>query len=555
MRFSRYLAVVALGVTIASCDLEVTNVNNPDRPRILASPAEVEALASAQFQQIISAISGNFNSPHSMMRTMAFENTSSLFNSGMGPRSAIPRGAIDNSVGNREHTENFREFRLLSGVARNGTDILIAMDAEDFTLGAGREADELRLRSFAHFVTGVAYGYIAMTYDSTGIARPDDPVGFEPPLEGYQDVIAFAVAQLDEALAVSQQAPGMSAIPGGAGAWLTGPNGPAVAPARYREIINTFKAHLLADHARTVAEREAVNWTAVRDAASAGLTSDLVIQYDPPNGWSNDWLLLGLHFRDANWHQMGYYIIGMADVTGAYDTWLRQDRDTRVYFLIQTPDQRFPQGASRAAQVTGDAALPGVVGPNYLGQYFRNRPPDQDEGTTSWRASMYDHWRFKQFAEILQIGPFPLIPKAQNDLLLAEAHVRLNNPGGAVPLINNTRVANGGLPGVTGAGTVPGGAQCVPQVPAGPGQEAGLRCGNLMEAMMWERWIETAFTSYGAWFFVNRGWGILPEGTPFQWPVPNQELNARLLPIYNMGGVGLPGGAAPSIYGFGTGSK
>jgi hypothetical protein len=73
--------------------------------------------------------------------------------------------------------------------------------------------------------------------------------------------------------------------------------------------------------------------------------------------------------------------------------------------------------------------------------------------------------------------------------------------------------------------------------------------------MKWEKRLESAYTTYGAWYLDSRGWGDLPEGTPLSWPVPFQELDARKKPIYDLGGVGQPGGAAPSLYGFGSGQK
>ena len=49
--------------------------------------------------------------------------------------------------------------------------------------------------------------------------------------------------------------------------------------------------------------------------------------------------------------------------------------------------------------------------------------------------------------------------------------------------------------------------------------------------------------------FAARGWGDLPEGTPIQWPVPYQEMDARAEPFYALGGVGQPGSAGPGNYG------
>ncbi len=71
-----------------------------------------------------------------------------------------------------------------------------------------------------------------------------------------------------------------------------------------------------------------------------------------------------------------------------------------------------------------------------------------------------------------------------------------------------------------------------------------------MEALKWEKRMETAFTHFGAWFFDSRGWGDLPEGTALQYPVPYQELDVRGVPLYNLGGVGGPSSAPRGNYGY-----
>ena len=48
-----------------------------------------------------------------------------------------------------------------------------------------------------------------------------------------------------------------------------------------------------------------------------------------------------------------------------------------------------------------------------------------------------------------------------------------------------------------------------------------------MEAMKWEKRMETAYGHFLAWFFDSRGWGDLAEGTPLHFAVPYQELQAR----------------------------
>ncbi len=115
----------------------------------------------------------------------------------------------------------------------------------------------------------------------------------------------------------------------------------------------------------------------------------------------------------------------------------------------------------------------------------------------------------------------------------------------AAALINITRVRNG-LPAITAFDAttpVPGGANCVPRVPVPAG---GTVCGNMMEAMKWEKRIETAFTSIAPWFFESRGWGDLPENTALFWPVPYQELQVRGYPMNALYGAGPGVGNAPN---------
>ena len=46
------------------------------------------------------------------------------------------------------------------------------------------------------------------------------------------------------------------------------------------------------------------------------------------------------------------------------------------------------------------------------------------------------------------------------------------------------------------------------------------------------RRLETSFTGYAQWFVDSRGWGDLPQGTALHWPIPYQELFARLRSSY-----------------------
>jgi hypothetical protein len=125
---------------------------------------------------------------------------------------------------------------------------------------------------------------------------------------------------------------------------------------------------------------------------------------------------------------------------------------------------------------------------------------------------------------------------SEMNLLRAEALIRLNRPAEALPLINASRVAKGRLPPVTVNGDQT--ARCVPRKLSGG-------CGNLMDALIYEKRFETLMLSGGLALFDARGWGILLKGTALHFPVPALELNALPLPVYTFGGQGDTQNAAP----------
>ena len=125
-------------------------------------------------------------------------------------------------------------------------------------------------------------------------------------------------------------------------------------------------------------------------------------------------------------------------------------------------------------------------------------------------------------------------------------------------LINKTRTAGmagtpavatgGGLPAITvfdATSVVPGGADCVPKVPQPPTFNT-VGCGNMFEALKWEKRIETGFTHYLSWYLDGRRWGDLAEGTPLFLPVPFQDWQARNKPTNLIYNTGLGVGVAPS---------
>src|SRR5207248_104974 len=153
---------------------------------------------------------------------------------------------------------------------------------------------------------------------------------------------------------------------------------------------------------------------------------------------------------------------------------------------IFSKDQRLPPGANRAAQQAASTVGTKQT-PSRSNLYFRNRTQNDAPGDP-WNLSFYDWFRMQPFKDASDIGTFPLMERAANDLLAAEAYYRLGDFTNAAAKINTTRVANGGLPPLLPvAGTIPGGASCVPRVPDKTQGYSKSVCGDMFEALKWEK--------------------------------------------------------------------
>jgi hypothetical protein len=176
---------------------------------------------------------------------------------------------------------------------------------------------------------------------------------------------------------------------------------------------------------------------------------------------------------------------------------------------------------------------------------------DRTEGL-GWGWSEYEFARFYSWARsgdgTAQNGNLIFMTKAELDMLQAEGLYRKKQFAAAGALVNVTRVRNG-LPAITvfdETTPVPGSAtQCIPKIPVAPSYKT-LGCGNLWEALKYEKRIETAYTHYSPWYLDERRWGDLPEGTPLFWATPYQDMQARGKLLSEIYGAGPGAGNAPN---------
>lgn len=605
MKAKFWLASACLVAVVAGCrdnTLAVENLNNPDVTRVFATPSGVEATIASGFSTYYNAIINTSDLPS--LITIDAEQYSGLNNFSMGPRSGIPRNPIQNV----RPSGIFADFSALSRGSRLAVNAVNALDAllktgqttgsavpltpTTFDNAAKDSANDMRDRAFGLFIIGANLGQLALQFDSVGIVGPGMKSDSIPALSDAYTAMNAALAMLDSANVYASKKWGNNkGVPSLAlnptdrrtagsipASWLFGTGGTASIPldlgtptSGFPRLIQSFEAYFRANVARTAADRAdiskggKVDWAkVVAEVENTGIAGDFMPLASSATGYSRGYAIQGGGYSDPTWGQVNPFFYGMADVSGAYAAQISTTPGARGLFLIQTPDQRFPQGATRAAQ-QAFAPASARKGMNYNSYPYIDNRTSQDGTGDTWGVSEYDNYRLQYIPQNSNQGPYPFMTAVSLRLLAAEGHFRLgSNQATALSEIDVSRTA-AGLPALTGTiaaasvptappgkaalvaasgGPVPGGAACVPQVPYGDlaatNPTNSTVCGDAWEALTYEYRMETEYTGYAPWFFYNRGFNALIDGTAYEWPVPSEEMDARygagLIKFYNLGG-------------------
>ncbi len=562
--FAVLCGVLLTGLGACKGPLDVQNQNQSDVDRTLATPADLETFIGTTYLIAHQATLGGSNDGlQTQMQTMGFENVSGLANFAMGPRGAIPRPPITNTPNATGDAGNQFDFYRGNRAARMATMGLAALKIPRLgTTALGSVGRDRRARAFAHFSLGVALGNLALAYDSASVLTDLDDFKAAIPFSGYRVVMTEALKHLDSAIAIVKGDSAANAnfpLPTGTAPWLSLPSGVIPDTNFFFRLVRSYRARFRADVARTPAERAdtsaggIVNWAQVIADANLGITADFSINMTATfgnSGWDVVWPAQAFATGSASWHQMSQFILGMADTSGAYSSWLGTTRLSRVPFPVVTRDNRFP-GSATACNIVApvpDACRTalttvGAAG-NFTGRpYWRNRPSGEDQPVDPFGMSMYDYRRSRGFFDANRSGSYPVMTATEIRLLAAEGYYRTGN---YTEMINRINVSRGAanlqaIPNtITDTLTpVPGGVVgCIPKVPDSAQNFRAAHCGNVWDALKYEYRLETAYAGYGMWFFAGRGWGDIPEGTALNWPVPWEELFVRSMSIYGTGGLG-----------------
>ena len=529
MRVKKLSSTIGLCLAVllsasACLDLEVQNLNAPDRERAIQTPGDVEALVSGGFQVWESTSQGLY--PGGAMSCIADSHSSSWGNFGMRDNCSEPRIAWNNdpSYGSRWVALSpwNNSYTALAAV-RDG--LRAIEDGLRIQEGPDAPDDTERLQLFGALIQALVFSNLAVIHDRAFIldetVSSDDLNNLET--VPYDQVWAKAEEKYAQVIQGAERA--SLTIPD---TWVgfqhdwTGP--------RMAEVARALRTRYRTQVPRTESERQALNWSAILADAEMGMSEPYGGVRESGGNWIYQYPKTYLAWF-TGWARIDYRTIGPSDASGEYQKWINAPLDQRVPFDLDTDDVRImPTGPCPAPN---DSANCG----KYM-RYMGSSPFPADRGI--YHYSNYIDWRWAYlWYEFRYETLWPDMTQMELDFIAAEANYHLGNHAATMEMVNKYR-ANGDLPAFTDVNSVaPGGDRCVPKMNDGS-------CGDLWEAFKYEKRIELFHYGMATEYFDDRGWGDMVQHSWVQLPIPGNELELLLLPNYTFGG---PGGesSAPDI--------
>ncbi len=524
MRIKKLSSMIGLCAAVllagsACLDLEVQNLNAPDRERAIRTPGDVEALVSGGFQVWEATSQGLY--PGGAMSCVADSHSSSWGNFGMRDNCSEPRIAWNNdpSYGSRWVALSpwNNSYTALAAV-RDGLSAI--NDGLRIQEGPEEPDNTERLQLFGALIQALVFSNLAVIHDKAFIldetVSADELTSMET--VPYDQVWAKAEEKYAEVVQGAERA--SLTIPDDWVGFQHDWDG-----ARMAEVARAMRTRYRTQVARTPADRQALNWSAILADAQMGMSEPYGGVREAGGNWIYQYPKTYLAWF-TGWARIDYRTIGPADASGEYQRWINAPLDQRTPFDLDTDDVRI--------KPTGPCPAPNT-GAN-CGKYMRymgSSPFPADRGI--YHYSNYIDWRWAYlWYEFRYETLWPDMTPKELELIAAEANYHLGNMAATMETVNKWR-ANGELPPFTDPnGVAPGGDRCIPKMNDGS-------CGDLWEAYKYEKRIELFHYGMATEYFDDRGWGDMVQHSWLQLPIPGAELELLLLPNYTFGG---PGGAS-----------
>lgn len=481
MKTLKYLSLLIISaLTIVSCeDLDVENTNDPDFTTAMSNATDVKGVAGGLYNTFYMTTS-NYDGPALAMWTMADAGTCSWGNAGMRALSSEPRTAFDNTATYGYASINSNFYSSLYSALSQANDVLTKTVVDGLTIEVTEGTDDTQMvNAMAYFVQGISLGYLGLVYDQSFIVTEYTDLNSNIPLSTPETVIDSALVRLDKCIAICNSNDFTISS-----SWI--PTETSLDQDGLKALASSYAARILAMAPRNASQDEDVDWQAVYDYASAGVTTDFAPVADDVT-WYNSY---HTYANYSGWGRVDMRIVNMLDPRMP-STW---------------PDNGFsdlPTAATAETEGIDQRLLTNF-------QYLTSNNFSASRGTYH-----YSCYRFSGHDTYLTTWtePMPEFPAAENDLLKAEAAMHLNKLTEAANIINDgSRTSKGGL------------------------SEISATESEIADAIFHERMIELFNTSMGLEYFTMRKADLLQEGTMLHFPIPGDQLDVLEMDYYTFGG-------------------
>jgi hypothetical protein len=313
MRTTRRLVAAVGAASLAlsaacSTDLEVTNPNNPDIDRALASAEDVKNIAISTINSWY-LVSTDYD-PAMVFEVTADALTGNFGNFGMRFNNVEPRIPYGNSSAGADRRTAERPWDGNYGTLGAANDALKAFAGGIVIPGGASETE--KYKHLAQFSQALSLMNLGLIFDKAFVVDESFDVssGTKPELKPYKEVTAAALAKWDALIAGTagkSHSYDPSVLP-----MSVGP----LTSARINRLANTFAAATMAYSSRTAAEAATVNWGKVAEYAekgigtgSAGAPFDMVVIGDFNNWYS----YINYYGNEPSWTRVDLRLINMMD--------------------------------------------------------------------------------------------------------------------------------------------------------------------------------------------------------------------------------------------------
>ncbi|MCL6273833.1 RagB/SusD family nutrient uptake outer membrane protein [Muricauda sp. 2012CJ35-5] len=479
----RKIVCFLITMTILSCSQEEFNIpnnNQADAERVLANATDFQnfnisnhsALFDNQieFQGIyFRALADQFSTTNAFRGFWDFcdqprrQVINSTANDDLGLQAGGPWNGFNSVINNANI--------VIDNIENNDGQVIVdEVDLTDQELAA------------AYFDKGVAQGYLALIYDKAYIVNPDtDPGALE--FSTYQEVFEAGVDNIEKGLQLAQSVAEFT--------YQVYPGGQILDEMMFEQLANSYLARLSIGLPRTNTEASSLDYNAIINYASNGISEDFSPEATESVFFNNlqDWSLFLLS-DGAGYMPSDQKIPHLVDPT--YDTDYPTDETIILDPAIDNGDPRFEEYYE------------------YVGELFGFLRASRGR----YLFSSYRTKKFYNGNDQNQTGlPTNIMAAAEMQYIIAECHYRLGNYDAAVAVLDSSPRGTVGNQSTTAAGP------------------------NVLNALLYEVSIELDLASgiCVEWWFMRRH-DMLQAGSPTMYPVPASELEISQDEIYTFGG-------------------